>query len=57
VTTDEWVHKLNELAGEIEDWMAAVHPSTWEHDGTIRELTEKYRKLAKRGPDDEQQVG
>jgi len=51
VSIEEWVHRLNQLAGEIEAWMLAVHPSCWQSD-QLEALNEAYRELARRGPDE-----
>lgn len=52
MSIEEWVHRLNQLAGEIETWMLAVHPSCWQSDQQLAALNEAYRELARRGPDE-----
>ncbi len=37
ITTDEWVHRLNTLARQMDEMCEGVHPSAW------HELTEELR--------------
>ena len=43
ITTDEWVHRLNALAHQMDTMCEGVHPSTW------HELTQEQRAEFQRG--------
>lgn len=44
LTVEEWVHRLNVLASDIEEDMAVVHPSAWKE--VVGDRNEQYRRLA-----------
>jgi hypothetical protein len=43
ITTDEWVHRLNALARQMDTLCEGVHPSAW-HELT-EELRAEFRQL------------
>jgi hypothetical protein len=45
LTTDEWVHQLNELCREMDEWAMSMHPSAW-HEALAADR-EKWLALAK----------
>ena len=44
ITTDEWVHRLNALARQMDTLCEGVHPSAW-HELT-EELHAEFRRVA-----------
>ncbi len=44
----QWVHKVNELAKEIDQVAASMHPTAWSEE--LADLHRKFEKLAKGGP-------
>ncbi len=44
ITTDEWEHRLNALARQMDEPCEGVHPSTW-HELTA-ELQDEFKRLA-----------
>jgi hypothetical protein len=51
LTTDEWVRRVNELAREIDEIAASIHPSAWRE--TLEPEFRKFERLAKVIPDGE----
>jgi hypothetical protein len=46
---DAWVHKVNTLAAEIEEYMHSIHRSCWNDDEHLKELSARFTKLAASG--------
>lgn len=44
ITTDEWVHRLNALARQMDEMCEGVHPSAW-HELT-EELRDEFHRVA-----------
>ena len=44
ITTDEWVHRLNVLARQMDELCQGVHPSAW-HELTA-EMQDEFRLVA-----------
>ncbi len=45
MTTEQWVRRLNQLAEEMDETAACLHPSAW-HEA-LGPMREQYEKLAK----------
>ncbi len=43
IMTDEWMHRLNALARQMDEMCEGVHPSTW-HELTA-ELQDEFKRL------------
>jgi len=50
ITTDEWVHRLNELARQMDEMCEGVHPSAW-HELTA-ELQAEFKRVAQMPTED-----
>lgn len=56
LTTEEWISKLNEIGGELDERCSSLHPSAWQYDPDIAKLKEQYRALAKKEIEDRVQL-
>jgi len=54
LTTEEWVHRLNALAAEMDAACDGVHPSAW--DKLTRDLQRQFRELAHHPTQDDEQL-
>lgn len=52
MTTEQWVHRLNEIARKLDDSCDGVHPSAWPE--ITRKTLDAWKKLAKEQVNDEQ---